>query len=63
MIDVLNLAYSCLIDGGTEADHMTVEDAAITLENWKAEGWKEIEGITPEEFAAAWNEVADYFNR
>lgn len=52
--DLLNLCYSCLIDGGTASAPITTEEAAYTLRAWIDE---EIipAGLTAEEFADAWN--------
>ena len=58
-----NIAYSAYIGGGEDIGHITVEDAAITLANWKAEGMEDIDDVTPEMYAAAWNAMYDYFHR
>ena len=44
---------NCIDPGYTE------EDAAVDLENFRAAGWEMPDDITPEEFAAAVNEVVE----
>ena len=41
------------------AEKMTVEDAALDIENFKREGWTLPEDITPEEYAEIWNSFCD----
>ena len=62
--NLVNLAYSFIISGDTDDERMTVEMAAYTINEWRKEGNElaDIEGLTPENFAAAWNEVYDYFH-
>jgi len=58
--DLLNWCYSCLIDGGGEHEPITLDDAAYTLECWRTEDAdvrKALEGVTPEAFMMAWNDV------
>ena len=58
-----NLCFSCLMDGGTEKEPITLEDAAETLEAWRAEDPEILEGledVTPEQFRQAWNETVEY---
>ena len=57
--DVYNLAYSCLIDGCGEHKPITLEEASYTLQCWQTEGSAimETDGLTPEAFMMAWNEV------
>ena len=58
-----NLCFSYLMDGGTEKESITLEDAAETLEAWRAEDPEILEGledVTPEQFRQAWNETVGY---
>ena len=56
--DIYNLAYSCLIDGTGYHEPITLEEAAYTLQCWKDEGI-DYDGLTPEAFMLAWNEVLE----
>ena len=41
-------------------DPMTVEDAAVSLREWQAEGMDDIpDGLTPELISSLWNEMLD----
>ena len=58
--DLMNLCYSCLIDGTGEHAPITLEEAAYTLQCWKEEGnelAEETADLTAEEFMDAWNHV------
>ena len=58
--DLINLCYSCLIDGAGDHAHITLEEAAYTLKCWADEGGEladETAGLTAEEFTIAWNQV------
>ena len=57
--DLMNLCYSCLIDGCGEHKPITLAEASYTLQCWKVEGseFMETDGLTPEAFMMAWNEV------
>ena len=58
--ELMNLCYSCLIDGTGEHAPITLEDAAYTLRCWQGEGnelAQETAGLTAEEFMNAWNQV------
>ena len=57
--DVWNLAYSCLIDGCSSHEPITLTEAAYTIQCWQEEGCEAAEtaGLTPETFMAAWNSV------
>ena len=58
--DVMNLCFSCLIDGTGVHSPITVEEAAYTLRCWKEEGSEladETAGLTAEELLDAWNQV------
>ena len=62
--DLMNLAYSCLIDQTGEHDYITLEDAAYTLECWREEGQElaeETRNLNAADFMRAWNEVYAYF--
>lgn len=57
---LLNLCFSCMIDGGAERVPITPEEAAYTLRCWAEEGnelAEETAGVSAEEFADAWNSV------
>ena len=56
--DLMNLCFSCLIDGTGEHAPITLEDAAYTLQCWKDEGI-DYDGLAPEAFMLAWNEVLE----
>ena len=57
--DIYNLAYSCLIDGTGQHEPITLAEASYTFQCWQAEGSEimETDGLTPEAFMMAWNEV------
>ena len=58
--DLMNLCYSCLIDGTAEHRPISLEEAGYTLQCWKEEGnelAEETEGLTADEFMKAWNQV------
>ena len=58
--DLMNLCYSCLIDGCGEHKLITIEEAEYTLKCWQEEGKElaeETEGLTAERFMNAWNKV------
>ena len=58
--DLMNLCYSCLIDGTSEHKQITLEEAAYTLHCWKEEGnelAEEIKELTSYELLNAWNRV------
>ena len=62
--DLMNLAYSCLIDQTGEHGYITLEDAAYTLECWREEGQElaeETRNLNAADFMRAWNEVYAYF--
>lgn len=62
--DLMNLAYSCLIDQTGEHGYITLEDAAYTLECWREEGQElaeETRNLNAADFMMAWNEVYAYF--
>ena len=62
--DLINLAYSCLIDQTGEHGYITLEDAAYTLECWREEGQElaeETRNLNAADFMRAWNEVYAYF--
>ena len=63
--DLYNLAYSCLIDGCGEHKPITLAEASYTLQCWKAEGseFMETDGLTPEAFMMAWNEVLEQLHQ
>lgn len=50
---------SCIDPDGIAKNGYTVQDAAADLENFRAAGWDLPDDITPEEFAAAMNEVVE----
>ena len=53
-------AWESYIDpDGIAKNGYTVQDAAADLENFRAAGWDLPDDITPEEFAAAMNEVVE----
>lgn len=47
----------CIDPEGLARSGYSVEDAAADLENFRADGWDLPDDITPEDFAAAVNEV------
>ena len=56
--DLMNLCYSCLIDGTSEHRPITLEEAEYTLQAWKEEGdelAEETKGLAAEKFMNAWN--------
>ena len=58
--ELMNLCYSCLIDGYGEHGFITVEDAKYTLRCWREEGNElaaEIKDLSADEFMKAWNAV------
>ena len=58
--DLMNLCFSCLIDGTGVHSPITVEEAAYTLQCWKEEGGElaeEIADLTAKAFMDAWNQV------
>lgn len=62
--DLMNLAYSCLIDQTGEHGYITLKDAAYTLECWREEGnelAEETADLNAADFMRAWNEVNAYF--
>ena len=64
--DLMNLCFSCLIDGTGEHSPITVEEAVYTLQCWQEEGSEladETAGLTAEEFMDAWNQVFFILNR
>ncbi len=64
--DLMNLCFSCLIDGIGEHAPISLEEAKYTLECWKQEGTElaeEVRGLSAEEFMKAWNRVFSYLSR
>ena len=58
--DLMNLCYSCLIDGTGEHAPITLDEAAYTLQCWQEEGnelAEETKDLTAQEFMDAWNQV------
>ena len=58
--DLMNLCYSCLIDGCSEHKPITLEEASYTLQCWQVEDGElaqETADLTAEEFMDAWNHV------
>ena len=58
--DLMNLCYSCLIDGTGEHNPITLEEAEYTLQCWREEGnelAEDTEGVSAERFMSAWNRV------
>lgn len=58
--DLMNLCYSCLIDGTGEHEPITLEEAAYTLQCWQEEGnelAEDTKDLTAQEFMNAWNHV------
>lgn len=63
--DLMNLCFSCLIDGCGEHKPIALEEAAYTLRCWREEGAElaeETEGVTAQEFMDAWNQVFYYLH-
>ncbi len=63
--DLMNLCFSCLIDGCGEHRPITPDEAGYTLRCWREKGnelAEETEGLTAQEFADAWNEVFYYLH-
>ena len=50
---------NCIDPDGIAKNGYTVQDAAADLDNFRADGWDIPDDITPEEFAAAMNEVVE----
>ena len=50
---------SCIDPDGIARNGYTVQDAAVDLENFRTSDWDLPDDITPEEFAAAMNEVVE----
>ena len=44
---------------GSTAERLDLDTARIDLDNFRADGWDLPEGITPESYAEAWNELVD----
>jgi len=61
--ELYNLCYSCLIDGSSDDEPMTAEDAEYTLNAWREEGDEElceiIEGVSGAELAEIYNDVLE----
>ena len=58
--ELMNLCYSCLIDGCDEYKPITKDEAEYTLKCWQEEEnelAEETEGLTVDEFMKAWNAV------
>ena len=58
--DLMNLCYSCLIDGCGEHKPITLEEASYTLHCWQVEGGElaqETADLTAEDFMDTWNHV------
>ena len=58
--DLMNLCFSCLIDGAGEHAPITLEEAAYTLRCWQEEVGElaeETADLTAETFMDAWNQV------
>ncbi len=63
--DLMNLCFSCLIDGTGEHKPITREEAEYTLKCWQEEGnelAEETEDLTAERFMDAWNQVFYYLH-
>lgn len=63
--DLDNFCFSCLIDGGTEHNPISIEEARYTLECWKEEDSEiaaDIAGLTPACLMRAWNAACKYLN-
>ena len=64
--DLMNLCFSCLIDGTGEHAPITLDEAAYTLQCWQEEGSEladETAGLTAEAFMDAWNQVFFQFDQ
>ena len=60
-----NFCFSCLLDGGTEAEPITLKDAEYTLRCWKEEQngiAEDVSGLGTSEFMEAWNNVCNYLH-
>ena len=55
MAEIIQLAADCLY--GIEPEPITTDEAEYTISCWKEEGHDLPEGLTPENFAAAWNSL------
>lgn len=44
---------------GSASERMDLETARADLENFRADGWDLPDGITPESYAEAWNELVE----
>lgn len=58
--ELMNLCYSCLIDGCSEHKPITKEEAEYTLKCWQKEGNElasETADLSADEFMQAWNSV------
>ena len=55
--ELMNIVFSCLMDGGSEKSPITESDARYTIECWKSEGIEWANTITPKQFVDAWNDV------
>ena len=58
--ELMNLCYSCLIDGTEDHAPITLEDASYTLRRWQEEDAdlaQDTADLTAEEFMNAWNQV------
>ncbi len=58
--DLMNLCFSCLIDGTGSHALITLDEAAYTLQCWQDEGGELARltaDLTAEEFMDAWNHV------
>ena len=63
--DLMNLCFSCLINGCGEHKPITLDEAAYTLQCWQDEGSElaeDTKDITAEEFMDAWNQVFYYLH-
>lgn len=58
--EVYELVANCFMHESNEIEPMSIEDAENTINSWKEEGCTELyetEGLTPETFSEAWNEL------
>ena len=63
--ELMNLCFSCLIDGCGEQKPITREEAEYTLRCWQEEGnelAEETTGLTADQFMDAWNQVYTYLH-